>query len=418
MEIEADTAESRASVILTGLGFTSEMQDKATKEYSGGWRMRIALARALFCRPDLLLLDEPTNHLDLFSVLWLEAYLLAWKGTLLIVSHQRDFINAVATDILHLKNKKVDHYKGDFDNFETVMYERALNQQKAFDAQQRKINHVQAFINRFRYNANRAALVQSRLKALAKMQLVDEIALDPTLVIEFPDPDELTPPILQFYDVSFKYGNGEYLFQNLNIGIDMDSRVALLGSNGAGKSTLLKLMAGELEPTSGRVIRNGKLRFAKFSQHFVDQLGDYNVSPLEHFMDKNPGVLMQTARSHLGSFGLSGDLALRSIQTLSGGQKSRLVFAMLAWKKPHVLLLDEPTNHLDIETIDSLCQALGTFKGGVLLVSHDERLISIVCDQMWFLREKKIAVMDGEFTDYKKFLVAQIAADSNLVLKK
>jgi len=198
----------------------------------------------------------------------------------------------------------------------------------------------------------------------------------------------------------------------------MESRVALLGSNGAGKSTLLKLMAGELEPTTGRVIRNGKLRFAKFSQHFVDQIGDYNVSPLEHFMEKNPGVPMQTARSHLGSFGLSGDLALRSIQTLSGGQKSRLVFALLAWKRPHVLLLDEPTNHLDIETIDSLCQALGTFKGGVLLVSHDERLISIVCDQLWFLKDKKISVLEGEFSEYKKYLVSQIALDSGLVIKK
>jgi len=416
--IDANTAEARASSILAGLGYDTQSQQRATKEFSGGWRMRIALARALFCKPDILLLDEPTNHLDLFSCLWLENYLQNWKGTLLIVSHQRDFINAVATDILHLINKKIDLYKGNFDAFEQAKYEKILLQQRTHEAQQKQVKHIQQFIDRFRYNAKRASLVQSRLKQLAKMQLVDEVILDPTLVINFPEPEELIPPILQFWDVSFKYNatDSDCLFKNLNLGIDMDSRVALLGANGVGKSTLLKLMSGELEPTTGQVIRNQKLRFAKFSQHFVDQLADFDVSPLEHFMALHPGIQMQTVRNHLGSFGLSGDLALRSISALSGGQKSRLIFAILAWKKPHVLLLDEPTNHLDIETIDSLCQALGMFKGGVLLVSHDERLISIVCDQLWYMKDQTVHVFEGEFSDYKKMLLENVLKETTIRL--
>jgi len=318
----------------------------------------------------------------------------------------------VATDILHLANKKIDCYKGNYDNFDQVKFEKLLLQQKTYEAQQKKISHMHVFIDRFRYNAKRASLVQSRLIAIERMELVDAVSMDPTLALRFPDPEELTPPILQFWDVSFKYTDkSENLFSKLNLGIDMESRVALLGANGVGKSTLLKLMAGELEPTAGQVIRNQKLKFAKFSQHFVDQLEDFNVSPLEHFINLHPGMQSQTARNHLGSFGLSGDLALRSINALSGGQKSRLIFAILAWNKPHVLLLDEPTNHLDIETIDSLCQALGTFKGGVLLVSHDERLINIVCDQLWYLNEGTVKVFDGEFHEYKKLLMESVVKD-------
>lgn len=376
--------------------------------------MRIALARALFCVPDILLLDEPTNHLDLYSCLWLEKYLNeCWSGTVLIVSHQRDFLNAVATDILHLTNKKIDHYKGDFDNFENVRYQKLLQQQRAHEAQQSRVKHMQQFIDRFRYNAKRASLVQSRIKTLEKMVLVDEVLNDATLVLKFPDPDPLTPPILQFRDVSFGYPDKRQLFKNVNLGIDLDSRVALVGANGTGKSTLLKLMAGDIEPTTGTILRHSKLRFAKFSQHFVDQLHDLTASPLEHFMQVYHPIAMQTARAHLGAFGLSGDLATRNITSLSGGQKSRLVFAILAWKNPHILLLDEPTNHLDIETIDSLCQALGLFKGGVLLVSHDERLISVVCDQLWYFKDNEVLIFDGEFGDYKKLLMADIQLDGS-----
>jgi ATP-binding cassette subfamily F protein 3 len=366
--------------------------------------MRIALARALFCKPDLLLLDEPTNHLDLYAIIWLENYLTSWKGTLLIVSHQRQFLNCVATDILHLFSKKIEHYKGNYDMFEQVRYDRITQQQRRHEAQQKQIKHIQAFIDRFRYNANRAALVQSRVKTLEKMDVVEEVLSDPTLVIQFADPEPLTPPILQFQNASFSYpGSDRVLFRDLDMGVDLESRIALVGANGVGKSTLLNILAGEMEPTKGLVLRHGKLRFARFSQHFVDQL-NLELSPLEHFTQTYPGVQPLTARSHLGSFGLSGDLSLRTINTLSGGQKSRLVFAIMAWRKPHVLLLDEPTNHLDMETIDSLVKALLTFRGGVLLISHDERLISLVCDHIWYFRDGKVLQFNGEFSDYKKML--------------
>lgn len=407
-EIDAHSAESRAASILAGLGFTQAMQEQETKHFSGGWRMRIALARALFCRPDVLILDEPTNHLDLFATLWLENYLQSWPGTLIIVSHQRDFLNSVSTDTIHLHNKELEAYRGNYDAFEDARCERMRQQAAQASANQIRRKHVQAFIDRFRYNAKRASLVQSRIKALEKMQVIEEALDDPTLVIQFPDPNPLTPPILQFCDVSFGYTPERILFSDLNIGIDLDSRVALVGANGAGKSTLLKLLTGELEPTTGHIVRHSKLVQASFSQHFVEQL-DLTISPLQTFQKVyGENLPVQTIRNHLGSFGLSGDLAIRTINTLSGGQKCRVVFAIMAWRRPHVLLLDEPTNHLDMETIDSLAQALLAYKGGVLMVSHDERLISLVCDQLWYFDGNGgVKTFDGDFKAYKKSLLAE-----------
>lgn len=404
--IDAHSAEARASSILAGLGFTSDMQAAPTKEFSGGWRMRIALARALFIQPDLLLLDEPTNHLDLFACLWLENYLINWSKTLIIVSHQRDFLNAVATDIIHLHNKSLEYYRGNYDQYEKLRNERLRQQQKAHDAQQLQRKHIQKFIDKFRYNAKRAKMAQSRIKKLEKMELVPEIIQDPTVTMSFAEPEQLSPPILQFEGVTFGYTPDKLLFKNLDLNIDMESRVALVGANGAGKTTLLRLLCGELEPTEGRAYRHQKLKFARFSQHFVDQL-DLTMSPLEYFLFKYPGTNQQQARAHLGSFGLSGELALRTINTLSGGQKCRVVFAIISWPKPQVLLLDEPSNHLDIDTVDALCFALTEFKGGVLLVSHDERLISSVCDDIWYFDEnedgeKTVKSFDGDFDDYKK----------------
>jgi ATP-binding cassette subfamily F protein 3 len=408
VEIEGDKAEKKAAEILAGLGFGPEAQRKMTKEFSGGWRMRIALARALFCEPDLLLLDEPTNMLDLRTCLWLEAYLTRWDACLLVVSHDRDFLNAVVTDIIHQFSMTLTPYRGNYDAFEKVRAERLKNQTRAIESQASQTKHIQAFIDRFRYNAKRASLVQSRLKMLAKMEVIPDIVEDPTIMFGFPDPEPLSPPVIQFNDVNFGYAGSKELFRKLNFGLDMDSRVAVVGANGMGKSTMLKLLNGEIQPTGGYLFKHHKLRLAKFSQHFVDQL-DLNLSALEFYRTNFPGKDDQAYRSHLGSFGISGNLALQSMRTLSGGQKSRVAFSLLGWKRPHFILLDEPTNHLDIETVDVLAQALNRFQGGIMVVTHDQRLITLVCNEMWICENGTIEVFEGDFEQYRKKLGDEVA---------
>ncbi|KAL6633273.1 hypothetical protein ACP70R_025944 [Stipagrostis hirtigluma subsp. patula] len=402
--IDADAAEARAASILAGLSFTPEMQRKRTKEFSGGWRMRIALARALFIEPDLLLLDEPTNHLDLHAVLWLETYLLKWPKTFIVVSHAREFLNTVVTDILHLHGRKLHAYKGDYDTFERTREEHLKNQQKAFETNEKAREHMQAFIDKFRYNAKRASLVQSRIKALERMEHVDAVVSDPDYKFEFPTPDDRPgPPIISFSDASFGYPGGPILFKNLNFGIDLDSRIAMVGANGIGKSTILKLISGDLQPTSGTVFRSPKVRMAVFNQHHVDGL-DLTVNPLLYMMRCYPGVPEQKLRAHLGSFGVSGSLALQPMYTLSGGQKSRVAFAKITFKKPHIILLDEPSNHLDLDAVEALIQGLLVFQGGVLMVSHDEHLITGSVDELWVVSEGKVTPFSGTFKDYKKML--------------
>ncbi|KAL6986452.1 ATP-binding cassette sub- F member 3 [Sarracenia purpurea var. burkii] len=402
--IDADSAESRAATILAGLSFSPDMQKRPTKTFSGGWRMRIALARALFIEPDILLLDEPTNHLDLHAVLWLESYLVRWPKTFIVVSHAREFLNTVVTDILHLQGQKLTAYKGDYDTFERTRGEQLKNQQKAFESNERVKAHMQSFIDKFRYNAKRASLVQSRIKALERIGHVDEVINDPDYKFEFPSPDDRPGlPIISFSDASFGYPGGPLLFKNLNFGIDLDSRIAMVGPNGIGKSTILKLISGELQPSSGTVFRSAKVRIAVFSQHHVDGL-DLSSNPLLYMMRCFPGVPEQKLRAHLGSFGITGNLALQPMYTLSGGQKSRVAFAKITFKKPHILLLDEPSNHLDLDAVEALIQGLVLFQGGVLMVSHDEHLISGSVDQLWAVSEGKVSPFNGTFQDYKKLL--------------
>ena len=400
-EIDAESAPARAASILAGLGFDTEMQAQPTASFSGGWRMRVALARALFIAPDVLLLDEPTNHLDLHAVLWLETYLQGWGKTLVVVSHARSFLNNVCTDMLHFINKSVTRYKGDYDHFETTRAEALRNNERMRESQEKTRAHMQAFVDRFRSNASRASMVQSRIKALGRMECVAEILDDPSLRFAFPAPEPLSAPVLQLVDVSFGYPEKPELFSKVNLGLDMESRVALVGPNGIGKSTLLKVILGDLEASSGNVSRSSRLRLGRFSQHHVDQL-DLELTALESFQKEYPSVKPLEIRAHLGGMGLGGNTALQKMSTLSGGQKSRVAFAQIMWQKPHLLLLDEPTNHLDLDAVEALIHSLINFEGGVLVISHDEHLVQSICEELWVASPGRVSIFKDSFEEYRR----------------
>jgi len=402
--IDAAKAPSRAAVILNGLGFTPDMQVRATKTFSVGWRMRIALARALFSKPDLLLLDEPTNMLDMQAIIWLERYMQTWPNTALVVSHDRSFLDEICTDILHLNSQKIQTYKGNYTEFYNSMVEKLKAQQKEYDSQMEYRKHVQEFIDKFRFNAKRAPMVQSRIKMLEKLPKLEAVIAEGTVTLKFPEVEKLTPPILVLSEVSFKYeGTDRVIFSGVDLSATMESRICIVGENGAGKSTLLKILMDKFAPTRGNRSVHRNLKFGYFTQHFVDQL-DLMISPLETMAKEFPGRKSEEYRRMLGQFGVSGDLALQQIQSLSGGQKSRVAFSILCAHNPNFLILDEPTNHLDIETIEALGHALLKYKGGVILVSHDERLLKMVCQELWVCSRGKVYSLEGGLDSYRRIV--------------
>mmetsp|Transcript_32487 Transcript_32487/g.41568 ORF Transcript_32487/g.41568 Transcript_32487/m.41568 type:complete len:593 (+) Transcript_32487:167-1945(+) len=409
-EMDVSTAEARASQILHGLGFTQRMQAMKTREFSGGWRMRISLARALFLKPTLLLLDEPTNHLDMEAVVWLEEYLKNWNKILFFCCHSQDFLNQVCTHTVHLKDKKLTYYTGNYDAFVQTRQEVEDNQMKRYNWEQDQIKQMKNYIARFGHgSAKLAKQAQSKEKTLEKMVrsgLTEKVSVERAMDFTFPDPGPLPPPVLQVQQVSFAYPDSPLLYENVDFGVDLDSRIALVGPNGAGKTTFLKMIMGELVPTCGNIKPHSHLRISKFTQHFVDIL-DEDKSPLDYFMDEYPDVPRDAARTFLGRYGVTGSVQTQKIGHLSDGQKSRVVFAKMAKDTPHLLLLDEPTNHLDMESIDSLARAIQKFKGGLLLVSHDMRLISQVANEIWICDNRTVSRYRGDISDFKMELRKQ-----------
>lgn len=415
-ELDASKAVAKAGYILHGLGFTKDMQHTKVKNFSGGWRMRIALARALYLRPSLLLLDEPTNHLDLNACVWLEEELKTYPRILVVVSHSQDFLNGVCNSIIHMYKKKLQYYGGNYDSYVQTSCELLENQMKRYKWEQDQIASMKNYIARFGHgSAKLARQAQSKEKTLKKMVdggLTEKVTADKTLSFYFMSCGPIPPPVIMVQHVSYRYSELKpYIYKNLDFGIDLDTRVALVGPNGAGKSTLLKLISGELIPTDGLIRRHSHLKIGRYHQHLADQL-DLNLSALEYMMKCYPEVKeKEEMRKIIGRYGLTGQQQICPIRNLSDGQRCRVTFAWLAWQCPHLLLLDEPTNHLDIETIDALAEAINDFEGGMLLVSHDFRLISQVTDEIWVCENQTITKWEGDIFSYKDALIKQTKKD-------
>lgn len=412
--LDPDTFESRAAVILIGLGFNSKTILKKTKDMSGGWKMRVALAKALFVKPTLLLLDDPTAHLDLEACVWLEEYLKRFDRTLVLVSHSQDFLNGVCSNMLDMRLQKLTAYGGNYDSYVKTRSELETNQMKQYNKQQEEIVHIKKFIASAGTYANLVKQAKSRQKILDKMEadgLIPAVVPDRVFSFRFPPVERLPPPVLAFDNISFAYdGQKEHnLYEDLDFGVDMDSRIALVGPNGVGKSTLLKIMTGELTAQSGRVSRHTHVKLGVYSQHSQDQL-DLTKSALEFVRDKYPNISQdfQYWRGQLGRYGLTGESQTVQMGTLSEGQRSRVVFALLALEQPNVLLLDEPTNGLDIPTIDSLADAINEFNGGVVVVSHDFRLLDKIAKDIFVVENKTATRWNGSILEYKNKLAKNV----------
>ncbi|MBW3515188.1 ABC transporter ATP-binding protein [Shewanella sp. NKUCC01_JLK] len=402
---------SRAGSLLAGLGFSEADQSNPVKSFSGGWRMRLNLAQALLCRSDLLLLDEPTNHLDLDTMYWLEGWIKSYQGTLILISHDRDFIDEIVDEIVHVENQKLNFYKGNYSAFERIRAERMSQQQVAFERQQKERAHMQSFVDRFRYKASKAKQAQSRLKALERMTELLPSQADSPFYMEFRAPEALPNPLIKMEQVAIGYSDKPIL-SKVHLNLVPGARIGLLGRNGAGKSTLIKLLSGQLSPMTGLYEPNPGVNIGYFAQHQIEFLR-LDDTPMQHLVHLAPNAREQELRNFLGGFGFNGDMALSPVRPFSGGEKARLVLALLVWQRPNLLLLDEPTNHLDLEMRHALTMALQTFEGAMVVVSHDRHLLRLTCSDYYLVDQGEVRAFDGDLDDYHQWLLDAAKANSN-----
>ena len=400
--IDGYTANSRAATLLHGLGFSTEQEQYAVRQFSGGWRMRLNLAQALMCRSDILLLDEPTNHLDLDAVIWLESWLKSYKGTLLLISHDRDFLDNVADHIAHIENQGITLYSGNYSAFEIRRAEHLASQSAAYEKQQREVAHMHKYVERFRAKASKAKQAQSRIKALERMELIAPAHVDSPFYFKFRQAEKMPDPLLILDNVAAGYADTPIL-QNVSFTIHPGDRIGLLGHNGAGKSTLIKVLSGELDVLQGDYTRAKDLKIGYFAQHQLEQL-DAEASPLLHLQRIDAKATEKDLRKYLGGFAFNNDMAIEPVAPLSGGEKARLVLALLVYQKPNLLLLDEPTNHLDLEMRHALTLAMQEYEGAMLIVSHDRHLLRTVSDQLFLVDAGKVSEFDGSLEDYRQWL--------------
>ena len=403
--IGAYSINARCSELLSGLGFSEDKQQLSVQSFSGGWRMRLNLAQALLCRSDLLLLDEPTNHLDLDAVIWLEKWLKQYDGTLMLISHDRDFLDAIITKIIHVEDQKLNEYTGDYTSFEKQRAEKLSQQQSMYEKQQREVAHMQSYIDRFRYKASKAKQAQSRIKAMERMELISAANADSQFSFRFLTPDALPLPLLTMENVCAGYDDN-LILDNIKLNLVPGSRIGLLGRNGAGKSTLIKLLAGEIEPLTGKLEVNPNSKVGYFAQHQLEFLR-LDDTPLQHLVRLAPDKTELELRKYLGGFGFIGEKALDIVRPFSGGEKARLVLALIVWQKPNLLLLDEPTNHLDLEMRHALSVALQGFEGAMVVISHDRHLLRSTTDELYLVHDKKVLPFDGDLDDYHRWLSEQ-----------